>query len=428
MDISVLGEWNPWWTEKTVPEEFIGKRRREYSSISESLNLPEVTIITGVRRSGKSTLMYQMIDGLLKKELVPEQILLANFEDPKIAATTLEELYEAYRTRINPDRKAYVFFDEVHKKEGWEKWIRKQYDLKKDCKFIITSSSSHLLKKEYSTLLTGRNLSFEVFPLSFREYLSFTGVQADDKALELDIAPPEQRYAIGNALEEYLNHGGFPDAVTKEEPFKTKILLQYFDDIIYKDIVDRYNVDARKTKELAQYLITNFTKTVSLRSIRNVLGLSYETTKDYLGYYQDAYLLFSLEHFSYSLKEQKTRPSKAYCIDDGLRNAASFRFSKDAGRLAENLVYITLRQKGQNAYYWTDGQKEVDYIIKNPDQTLTAINVAYTDEIDEREVKSIQEFKKQHPKTREMIIITQNTQKTEGGIRYVPLWKWLLLD
>ena len=132
MDISVLGEWNPWWTEKTVPEEFIGKRRREYSSISESLNLPEVTIITGVRRSGKSTLMYQMIDGLLKKELVPEQILLANFEDPKIAATTLEELYEAYRTRINPDRKAYVFFDEVHKKEGWEKWIRKQYDLKKE--------------------------------------------------------------------------------------------------------------------------------------------------------------------------------------------------------------------------------------------------------------------------------------------------------
>ncbi len=214
-------------------------------------------------------------------------------------------------------------------------------------------------------------------------------------------------------MKEYLEEGGFPAAFYKEGEFKRLLLAQYFDDIIYKDIVDRHGIKSRKTRDLALYLASNITALISLRNIRNTLGLSYESIKDYLTYYNDAFLFFTVEHFSYSLKEQKTRPSKTYCIDNGLRNAVSFRFSKDDGKLAENLVYTHLRQAKDDIYYWK-GKGEVDFIIKNPDHTITAINVTYTDKINEIEIQSLLEFKQNHKKTKKLIIITKKTENTRN--------------
>ncbi|MFH1257659.1 MAG: DUF4143 domain-containing protein, partial [Candidatus Micrarchaeota archaeon] len=144
-------------------------------------------------------------------------------------------------------------------------------------------------------------------------------------------------------------------------------------------------------------------------------------------FYKEAFLFFTLEHFSYSMKERKTKPSKIYCIDNGLRNSVSFRFSKDEGKLAENLVLVELKRRGADAYYWTD-RGEVDFIVKNKDQTLTAINVSFTDEIEERELKSLLEFKEKFGKTSGMTVITRNAERREGKIRFVPLWKWLLAN
>jgi len=425
MELGKFVEANPWWQTGKVPQALRGTDRPMYQLLLKSVSLKEVTIITGVRRCGKSTLMYQIIDNLLRGETAPEQILLINLEDTRLTNDSLDDIYETYRSRINPDKKAYVFLDEIHKREGWESWIRRHYDLGTNCKFIISGSCSYLLKKEYSTLLTGRNLTFEVFPLSFDEYLAFKGIAVDVELLKKGIILDEQKHKIQKALDEYMNEGGFPDAFIKEGDFKRLLLAQYFDDIIYKDIVDRHGLNSRKTRDLALYLASNVTATISLRNIRNTLGLSYESIKDYLAYYTDAYLFFTTEHFSYSLKEQKTRPSKTYCIDNGLRNAISFRFSKDDGRLAENLAYLHLRQMKADVYYWK-GKGEVDYIIKNPDHTLTAINVTYTDEIDEREIKSLKEFKQTHKKTKELIILTKNTEKTQDELKYTPLWNWLL--
>lgn len=425
MELGKLVEANPWWQTGNVPQGLKGRDRPKYRLLLKSASLKEVIIITGVRRSGKSTLMYQMIDNLLADGVEPNQILLINLEDPRLTGDSLDDMYETYRSSINPTKKAYILLDEIHKRDGWESWIRRHYDLGSDCKFIISGSCAYLLKKEYSTLLTGRNLTFEVFPLSFDEYLTFKGNEADTKNLTKGIILDKQKHEIQKALGEYMQEGGFPDAFFKEGDYKRLLLAQYFDDIIYKDIVDRHGLNSRKTRDLALYLASNLTATVSLRNIRNTLGLSYESTKDYLTHYTDAFLFFTIEHFSYSMKEQKTRPSKAYCIDNGLRNAVSFRFSKDDGKLAENLTYLHLRQKKEDVYYWK-GEGEVDFIIKNPDHTLTAINVTYTDDIDERETESLKEFKQNHKKTKDLIILTKNTEKTQDGIKYTPLWKYLL--
>ena len=214
--------------------------------------------------------------------------------------------------------------------------------------------------------------------------------------------------------------------VFKQENFKTKLLEQYFDDILYKDIVDRYNLNSQKAKDLALYLITNFTSLVSLRNLRNSLKISYDTIKDYMSYYKEAFLFFTMDHFSYSFKEQKTLASKIYCIDNGLRNAVSFKFSKDEGKLAENCVFIQLQRQEKKPYYWKN-RGEVDFVIKNKDNSLTAINISYTDKIEERETKALLDFKKEFKaKAKQLTLITKDTEKKENGIKFIPLWKWLL--
>ncbi|MDO8538296.1 MAG: ATP-binding protein [archaeon] len=425
MDAAKLVEWNPWWETKEVPEELKAMPRPEYKQLISSIGISEITIITGVRRSGKSTLMYQMIDGLLKQGILAEQILFVNLEDKKLLKDSLDDIYSSYRQNINLDKKAFVFFDEIHRKDGWEAWIRKKYDLKTNNKFVISGSCSYLLKKEYSTLLTGRNVSFEVMPLSFEEFLLFNNIVINKSDLSKGLMLEKTRLRILKNLDEFLSLGGFPEVVLKPKNFKSKLLEQYFDDILYKDIVDRYNLNSQKTKDLAIYLITNFTSIVSLRNMRNSLKISYDTIKDYISYYTEAFLFFSVDHFSYSFKEQKTLASKIYCIDNGLRNSVSFKFSNDEGKLAENCIFIELKRRGNYAYYWKN-QNEVDFVIKKPDNSLEAINVTYTDEINEREIKGLEEFKKQNKKTTKLTIITKNTEKEQNGIKFIPLWKWLL--
>jgi len=420
-----LVEWNPWWEDSTSVKPLAGQPRPRYTSLLDSIKIREITVITGVRRSGKSTLMYQMVEHLLKEGVDPKQVLFVNLEDKKLSGDSLDDIYESYREHMNPDKKAYIFLDEVHRREGWESWIRKKYDLKTADKFVISGSCSYLLKREYSTLLTGRNLTFEVFPLGFDEFLGFRDVKANRENLKKGVLLDKTRFAILKNFEEYLALGGFPEIPGKPENYKLKVLAQYFDDILFKDIVDRHNLSSQKIKDLALFLMANFTGFVSLRNLRNSLDLSYDTIKDYLSYFKEAFMFFTVDHFSYSFKRQKTLASKIYCIDNGLRNSVSFKFSKDEGKLAENLVLVELKRQGKDVYYWKN-RGEVDFIIKNLDQSLTAINVSYTDDIEERETKALLDFKKEFGKTKELLVLTKGLEKREKGINFVPLWKWLL--
>jgi len=146
-----------------------------------------------------------------------------------------------------------------------------------------------------------------------------------------------------------------------------------------------------------------------------------------MSYFEDAYLLFTVPIFSYSLKVQEQNPRKLYTIDNGLRNAVSFKFSEDEGRLAENLVFIELKRKNREIYYWK-GRGEIDFVIKNKDNSVDLINVCYSDEIQKREYDSINEFIEKHPKVKinKCIILTKDIEKKEKKTEYIPLWKWLL--
>ncbi len=372
----------------------------------------EVHDVIGVRRGGKSSLLGLIINDL---QIEDEQVLYVNFEEPAfgtdIGIELLDAIWFVYKTKINPNKKTYIFFDEVQMVPQWERWIRKVYDLGLATVFV-TGSSSQLLSREFGTALTGRHITTTLYPLSFKEYINFQDSNNNGKE------------AYQFQLNKYLLEGGFPEVVLTKN---TELVKQYFEDIIYKDIVLRHEIrDANALRKLAQYCITNVASIISYNSLKNTFGISIDAVKSYLSYMEEAFLFFQLSSFEYSLKAQEYGMRKIFCIDNGLRNAVSFSFSKDEGKLAENLVFIELKRRGKDIYFWKQ-RHEVDFVIKEKDNSLISINVTYSNKVDEREIKGLLEFQANYKKkVKKLIIITKNIEKVEKEIKYVPLWKWLL--
>jgi len=419
-----LADQNPWWTDRPFDT---GREREKYlETIGRFIKTGEIVVLSGVRRSGKTTLLYQTIHKLIKKDRVPgKNILFVNCDEPVIAGrkNALSECVETYRREIAAKGTIYLVFDEVQSVEGWEREIKSLYD-KKTCRIIISGSSSYLLDSQVSTLLSGRYLTVPVYPLDFSEYLEFH-----------DIVPPHdaagrvaQKYEIMALLRQYLREGGFPVVVLQEdERTKQDYLRAYYDSIVYRDIV-RANV-VRNQKALAgllQHLLAGIASPYSYRRLKESLGIDIDTVRDYIHFAGMAKILFEVPVFSYSLQVQARQNRKIYCIDNGLRNAVAFRFSEDEGKLAENLVCIELIRSGFSQYYWK-GKREVDFVTKSRDDTLSAINVCYSDSIPAREFEGLEEFAGTFPDAvRELIILTKDYESKKGRISCIPLWKWLL--
>ncbi len=418
MDFLDLANWNPWWPSGKVPEALLGVKRAFDPLLLKALDAREVVALTGVRRCGKSTLLYQLIARLLQERVDASQIFYVNFDDPAFEKVSLDEVYNAYRRHKNAGKKAFLFFDEIQNVPGWEKFVRKLYDLREDCKFVVSGSNAGLLAGEYAGLLTGRNLSFKEYPLSFSEFLAFSGTGA-----KIESGADKNRVLF--ALNKFLEEGGFPEAFFKDDALKRLLLKQYFEDIIYKDVVKRHNADPKKASDLAVFLLSNVSNPVTAAGIRRATGLSFDTIREYAGHLQEAFLVRQVEFFSYSASEREQAPKKYYASDTGLRNAVGFRFSKDSGRLAENLVAIELERRGKEFYYWK-GRAEVDFVVKNRDNSLEAINACYSDEPNAREEKALEEFREKFKKTAKTTILTKDLEKKSGKTDFVPLWKWLL--
>jgi predicted AAA+ superfamily ATPase len=422
--LDVLVTLNPWWSGKDFDTGI--RRERYFSTIQRYLAAGEIVVLSGVRRSGKTTLLYQTIDDLITTEKTdPRKILFVNCDEPDISRLDhpLETVLETYQREISGEEGAYLVFDEIQNVEGWERWIKSMYD-RKAFRIIISGSSSHLLDSQLSTLISGRYLPIHVYPLDFTEYLQFKGVSVEKDAVALSA----EKFTLMRLLKAYLREGGFPGVVLQDDEATKKAQLEmYYDSIVYRDIILTNNIRNQKSlSDLLTYFFTNFTSPYSYRSLENVLGLDFATIKEYISYAEMAKILFEVHYFSYSLKAQSRHNRKMYCVDNGLRNAVSFRFSEDEGRLAENLVFIELKKRGYRPFYWKKGG-EVDFVIRHTDDTLTAINVTYTDTIPGRECRGLREFSDEFgPRVKDLLIITRDTGKTEDGIRYVPLWKWLL--
>ena len=361
------------------------------------------TVITGIRRAGKSTLLRQLIN---KKSLFN----YLNFEDVKIFGFDLRDfvrLEEVFSESGNSD---LFFFDEIQNVDGWERYIRTLLDKRKTV--IITGSNASLLSRELGTRLTGRHRSIEIYPFSFNEFLSLKKAKPSIKLFD-----------------NYFTSGGFP--LFLNEPDEA-VLQELFNDIIARDITVKYSLrNAKLVKELALNLISNVGKEFSYQKLKKSYSIgSVNTVISLVGYYEESYLLFTVLQFDYSLKKQQVNAKKIYCIDNGLINSNSFSFSGDAGRKLENLVFVQLKRMGSDVFYFSK-DTECDFIARFPNKQLKTYQVCFslTEDNKDREINGLLEALR-HIKQREGIILTYD-QKDEfevdgNKIIVMPVWEWLL--
>jgi predicted AAA+ superfamily ATPase len=423
MVLESLAEWNPWWRERQVEEDLTGKEREALAELIKTTEFREMKVLIGVRRSGKSTLFYQMIDSLLKAGVAPQKILLINFEDDVLARKTLKEIFDTYQSNISPDVKPYLFLDEVHRCKEWSLFLRKLYDLRKVKQVFITDSSSKFIKPEYAGTITGRNITISVLPLSFKEYLDWREVPTETLARE-------EINRIKKELQEYLRWGGYPEVFFKSPPAKKRLLTEYFSDIIHKDIIERYNAKYVKVKFLADFLAANPAGPFSPRKFSRSYGLSLESINTYLQYFEEVFLFFFVPRFSYSIRSQQLSPKKVYVCDPGFFNAVGFRFAEDIGRVYENVVFIEMKRKNKEVYYWK-GKYECDFLVKEGLEVRDAIQVCYSlkEENLERERRGLMEAMEEFDLPRGLIITGDYEGEEEfmgRRIAFIPLWKWLL--
>lgn len=430
--IKIFGDWNFWDKDLNA-----GIKRPYY--LDKIKNLHEsshIIVITGARGSGKSFIMRQTAKTLIKEGIRKNNILIVNFEDPRFVELNtkiLQQLYDVYLEFLNPQEKPYLFLDEIQEVKDWEKWVRTIHELDK-AKIIISGSNAKLLSRELSTLLTGRHLDLVIFPLSFKEFLRFKNV---DLSKRFEIVNKE--IEIKRLLREYIKFGSFPEVVLGGE--KKQILLNYFEDILNKDIVRRFKI--RKSKELvslAKFYLGNISSLITFSSLERTLNISVDTVEKFSRYLEDTFILFFLKRFSYKFREQEKSPRKVYAIDVGLANTIGFRFSQNMGKLAENLVFLELKRKemlGSNLeiYYWKDvNHREVDFLIKENLKVKQLIQVCWEvnrPETKNREIRALLKAMKEF-NLEEGLIITDDYEAEENikgkKINYIPLWKWYLKE
>jgi len=367
-------------------------------------NLAFALIISGVRRCGKSTLLRQFIRKI-------KGFYYFNFEDPKASGFELadfERLDEIFIEEYGNQN--YYCFDEIQNVEKWEIFVRNLLDRKKYV--LITGSNASLLSKELGTKLTGRHLTNELFPFSFKEFLKLTGRNPNIKSFH-----------------EYFLKGGFPEYLKLN---KSEVLEELLSDILIRDISVRHGIRNLKTlKQMAIYLLTNVGKEFSYNSLKEIFKLgSINSVISFISYFEDSYLLFTVPKFDFSFKKQIVNPKKIYSIDNGISNINSASFSEDKGRMLENLVFITLRHKNQDIFYFQENN-ECDFLIRKGVKIIDAIQVCYeiNKENQDREINGLIEAMNKF-KLKECLILTYNQEDKfvieDKVIKVIPVWKWLL--
>jgi uncharacterized protein len=424
----ILNSYNRFWAtgrlDTGIPRHLLVRCIRQ-------LEQKEVIMLKGVRRSGKSTLMAQMIGALLAKGKKPAQILCINLEEPLFAAEysleLLERIYRLYREKIYPSGRCYLFLDEIQNIPEWERWVRGRSETE-NLKVVIAGSSSSLLSREVGAELTGRHVSFELLPLSFAEFLRFKGLQVGSSEAYF-----AQKPVIRSLFAEYRKYGGFPEVVLKDEAEDKELLLkQYFEDILHRDIVSRTEIrDTLTLQNLAVFLLSNIGRLTSVSNLKKNFGVSQDKVENYASALMESYLLYRLPKLEPSLRKSIRARFKPYAIDTGLRNRVAFSFSEDSGWLAENIVLNHLRSRHEEIYYESNGG-EVDFVVKEGMKITRSIQVWHADAaetaIPEREFVA---FKiNDGAAKRQCFLITNDVTRTVrvGGtqIQCVPLVLFLL--
>lgn len=383
------------------------------------LRTKQIVVISGVRRCGKSSLMF-LIQQAMK--LSESRICYCNFDDERIISypALLGDIYalhiEMYQTE------PIFFFDEIQLVPGWEKFANRMYE--QGLKIFVTGSNAILLGSEISSSLTGRNRVIELFPFSFGEYLRFI-----EKEYTLDKLSVKQRALLLNDLGDYIYMGGFPLVILESD---LDIAHTLFQDILYRDIVVRYRLtNVEEIREMALFLASNTGKIFSYATLQKISGVkSLSSVKNYLSYFEASYLFYYLRKFDYSVKKQIMNPRKVYAIDNALPNRLGFGFSENKGRLLENMVLIELLRRRHDVFYHSN-KFECDFLIRENRKIVQAIQVVYelNNENFNREINGLNEAMAAFgiPKGTIVVNIENSfTMKLPPEIHAVPAYKWLL--
>ena len=319
--------------------------------VQEQVYAPEVLVISGVRRCGKSVLLQQIRAEQTEQDycLCFDYDRLLHFEvsDFQLMCDVFAEDYGIQKT---------FYLDEVQLIEGWEHFVDRLYSHHN--KVFITGSNAHLLSKELGTLLTGRHLTQELWPMSLTEFMELR----NETWQKEDLYTTAGKAKLVNLQNAYLREGGFPQYLQTKNP---RYLKELYNDIIYRDIVARHKLSSdRQIREMAYYLASNFTHRFTYLSVAKATGIkSSETVQDYIRYLEEAYLVGVLTKYDYKVGEQLKSPKKIYFIDNGLVGQIGFTFSGNMGPRLENAVYVELRRREQEAFYYHDKQ-ECDFVVR----------------------------------------------------------------
>ncbi len=398
----------------------------------------KATVCIGVRRSGKSTFMFQLMQQLLDRGVARQNILYLNFFDDRLHSLQHERLgiiLEAYFS-LYPEKKdtekIYCFFDEIQVVPGWEPFVDRTMRTEK-CEVFITGSSAQMLSREIATQMRGRALSWEMFPFSFREFLDFKAIESDEPM------STKKRLIVQKAFEEYWKTGGFPEVAGLERQLRIKIHQEYFNAMLFRDLVERHDISHPKAvADLAHRLVNNIASLYSVNSLTGYLkSLGHKAPKsavsDYLSWFEDAYVFFTVRIFDASLTRANINPKKIYCIDHALVTSISSGILVNTGHLLENLVFTALRRIIPDIFYFKSRSgREVDFVAQRRDRSRMLIQVCASmvdPQTRQREITSLSEAMAELKMSSGTIVTRSEDGQIEvesGKIDVVPAWRFLL--
>jgi len=392
----------------------------------------KATVLIGVRRSGKSTFMLQIREGLLRQGISPENILHLNFFDDRLHGLQPAQILEAYFA-LYPEKKdreqIHCFFDEIQALAGWEPFVDRLMRTEL-CAVYITGSSAQMLSRELATQMRGRALSWEMFPFSFRECLDAKGI-SHGRALG-----SRERLRVQHAFGTFWESGGFPEVQGLGASLRVRIHQEYFQSILFRDLVERHDIPhPRALKDLAHWLLNHIGSLYTVNSLTGYLkSLGHKVPKtsvsEYLAWLEDAYFLFSVRIYDASLARVNANPKKVYCIDHSLAVSVGSGVLVNAGHLLENLVFIALRSTTPEiSYYRTRNGREVDFVLHR-DRSLVQVCETLADpQTRKRELRALEEAMAELGQ-REAVIVTRGEEELlqlpAGTIRIMPAWRFLL--
>lgn len=386
----------------------------------EWLQTSEILIISGIRRCGKSVLMQQMRDRLVEKDF------FFNFDDERLANFKLDDFQKLQECFVELFGEQHTYyFDEIQNIEGWERFVRRLYNAGN--KIIITGSNARMLSRELGTHLTGRYIQVEIYPFSFQEYLAMNEIPVNAKTLYTTTG----RATMVKSFVKYMECGGFPKFL---QDGSVSYLTSLYESIIYRDILTRNGLTNEKEMlEMMFYLASNATKRVTYSSLGKVVGIQHpDTIKNYLEYIQQTYLISQLFRYDPSVKKQMMSPKKIYFVDNAIIKRIGFNATENNGVFLENLVFIELKRRGWDVYYYAD-KKECDFIVRKGLHISDAYQVTLkmdSPQTREREIAGVREAMQAYSLSKGYILTFEGkeTINFDDGtiVEVVPVWEWIL--